>query len=98
MHRMDRYIGALLLGAILIAPVVVRASNNTGDDQHQDSKERNRRYYDRDHRDYHDWDDREDSRYRRWRTERHEAYRPFHKVKRAEQRMYWNWRHEHPDD
>jgi hypothetical protein len=102
MHRMCRYLGSLLLGAALIAPVGVRANNNPGDDRRQDARERNernqRRYYDRDHRDYHRWDAREDARYRQWRAERHAAYRPFHKVKRAQQRAYWKWRHEHPDD
>jgi hypothetical protein len=93
---MYRYLGSLLLGAALIAPVGIRANNNPGDDRREDARER--RYYDRDHRDYHLWDDREDGRYRHWRAERHEAYRPFYKVKRAQQRAYWKWRHEHPDN
>jgi hypothetical protein len=101
MYRMNRYLGALLLGVALTAPVGIQAGNNFLDDRRQDARERNerdqRRYYDRDHRDYHQWNDREDGRYRRWGSERHEAYRPFHKLQRAQQRAYWNYRHEHPD-
>jgi hypothetical protein len=101
MHRMHRYLGSILLGVALTAPVGIQAGNNFQDDRRQDARERNernqRRYYDRDHRDYHQWDDREDSRYRHWGAERHEAYRPFHKLKRAQQRAYWKYRHEHPD-
>jgi len=103
MHRMYRYLGSFLVGAALIAPVGIRANNNPDDDRKQDARERNeknqRRYHDRDHKDYHQWDDREEGRYRQWWAEtRHEAYRPFDKVKRAHQRAYWKWRHEHPDD
>ena len=98
MHRMHKYLGSLLLGVALIAPVGLQAGNNFRDDSRQDARERNeRRYYDRDYRDYHRWDSREDGRYRSWGTERHEAYRPFYKLHRAQQRAYWKYRHEHPD-
>jgi hypothetical protein len=101
MHRIHRYLGSLLLGVALIAPVGLQAGNNFRDDHRQDARERNernqRRYYDRDHRDYHQWDDREDGRYRHWGEERHDAYRPFHKLRRAQQSAYWKYRHEHPD-
>ena len=101
MHRMHKYLGSLLLGVALIVPVGLQASNNFRDDSRQDARERNernqRRYYDRGYRDYHRWDNREDGRYRSWGTDRHEAYRPFYKLHRAQQRAYWKYRHEHPD-
>jgi hypothetical protein len=53
MHRIPRYLGSLLLGVALIAPVGIQAGNNFRDDRRQDARERNernqRRYYDRDH-------------------------------------------------
>jgi hypothetical protein len=101
MHRMHRCLGSLLLGVALIAPVGVQASNKFRDDDRQEARDRNerdqRRYYDRDRRDYHQWNDREDGRYRIWGTERHEAYRPFYRLQRSQQRAYWKYRHEHPD-
>jgi len=97
MQRMYRYLGSLLVGAALMAPVGMLAKSSPDDDRRQDNKER--RYYDRDHKDYHQWNDREDGRYRQWWGEtRHDAMRPFHKIKRGQQREYWKWRHEHPDD
>lgn len=54
--------------------------------------------YDRDHKDYHVWDDNEDRAYRRYCTEQHLEYRPYVKIKRADQSRYWNWRHAHPDE
>jgi len=53
--------------------------------------------YDRDHKDYHVWDEREDRAYRAYLVEQHREYRPYAKIKREDQRGYWNWRHEHPD-
>ena len=81
MHRTHKYLGSLLLGVALVAPVGLQG-NNFRDDSRQDARERNeeRRYYDRDYKDYHRWDNREDGRYRSWGTERHEAYRPFYKL------------------
>jgi hypothetical protein len=68
MQRIHRYLGSLLLGVTLIAPVGIQAGNNFRDDCSYDAREQNernqRRYYDRDHRDYHQRNDREDGRYR----------------------------------
>ncbi|HEV3197613.1 MAG TPA: hypothetical protein VGZ73_06885 [Bryobacteraceae bacterium] len=84
---MRRYLGALLLSAMLIAPVVIRA-----DDRHD------KRYYDRDRRDYHEWNEREEQAYRRWLQERRHEYRDWGRTSRKEQREYFRWRHEHPDN
>jgi hypothetical protein len=107
MQRMQWYLGSLIMGAILLLPLGIRAATNLQQDQNQahkladdDKRDRNeKRYYDRDRKEYHSWDDREDSAYRKWMTkERHATYRPFAKLKANEQREYWKWRHEHPDN
>jgi type III secretory pathway component EscR len=90
---MSRTLSALILGAVLCAPVtVVRA-----DDEHHE-QERAKRYYDGDKKDYHEWNEHENRAYRRWLEERHERdNREFTRLKREQQREYWRWRHEHPD-
>ena len=52
------------------------------------------------HRDYHRWDDREDRTYRIYWGDRYKdrKFREYRRMKREEQRDYWRWRHEHPDD
>ena len=37
MHRMHKYLGSLLLGVVLIAPVGLQAGNNFRDDSRQDA-------------------------------------------------------------
>jgi hypothetical protein len=70
----------------LVAPVAANA------DDHE------KRYYDRDGHDYHAWNDHEDRAYRIYLGEQHRDYREFGKVKVTQQREYFKWRHEHPDD
>jgi hypothetical protein len=57
------------------------------------------RYYDADHHDYHRWDRDEDRTYHNYWNERHgnEPYRDFTKLNADQQKDYWNWRHDHPD-
>ena len=65
---MRRYLGSLLLGAALCAPVVMYAQ-----DEHHD-----KRYYDREKKDYHEWNEREEHAYRHWlQEERHREYHPW---------------------
>ncbi len=78
---------AFLVGATLTASVAMKA-----DDHHE------KRYYDKQARDYHKWDDHEDRAYRAYLGEQHRDYRDFHKTKSAQQREYFRWRHEHPDN
>jgi hypothetical protein len=78
-------LSGFLVGAAFLAPIAVTA------DDHQ------KRYYDRDGRDYHVYNDQEDRAYRIYLGEQHRAYRDFHRVKAAQQREYFRWRHEHPD-
>jgi hypothetical protein len=78
-------LSGFLLGAALIAPLVVNADDH------------DRRYYDRDHRDYHEWNTREDRAYRVYLGEQHRNYREFSRETRYRQGHYFRWRHRHPD-
>ena len=52
------------------------------------------RSYDPYYRDYHRWDDRETVYYRQWVVEGHrDPHRDYRKLRRKEQREYWDWRH-----
>jgi hypothetical protein len=101
--RICRYVGSIVLGASLIAPVGMLAGTNFQDDQrhdeHRDRDDKNqKRYYDSKHKDYHTWDDHEAAAYQRWATENHRDNQDFTHLKRKDQSEYWNWRHDHPDD
>jgi len=89
---MRRYMGAFLLSAFLITPIVVRAD----DDDHRRAN-RVQRYYDRDARDWHEWNEREQQAYRRYLEEQHREYREWGRANRRTQQDYWRWRHQHPD-
>ncbi|MCU1338578.1 MAG: hypothetical protein JWO19_4159 [Bryobacterales bacterium] len=78
---------ALFACATLSAQVAVRVG------AHQD-----KRYYDRDGRDYHTWNGQEDRAYRVYLNEQHRDYRAFPKTRAVQQREYFRWRHEHPDN
>ena len=86
MRRTYKCIDSLLAAALVVVPVF-----GTGCAARV-------RVYDSYHSDYHYWNDREDRAYRRYLSERHEEYRELSKRKAEEQRDYWNWRHEHPDN
>jgi hypothetical protein len=60
--------------------------------EHQDQ-----RYYDADRKDYHEWNDNENRAYRHWLEESHKPYHEWTKASKAEQRAYWQWRHDHMD-
>ncbi len=53
--------------------------------------------YDPVYHDRHRWDDREDRAYRRYLSDREEKYGAFRSRSADDQRDYWRWRHEHPD-
>jgi hypothetical protein len=91
MHRF-LILSAFVIGAALTAPVALRA-----DDNHSENKHSEKRYYDKQGHDYHAWNDNEDRAYRSYLTEQHQSYRTFDRVKPAQQRNYFKWRHEHPD-
>ena len=84
---MRHIFGALLLGAVLMSPVAMRA-----DDEHHD-----RRYYDADRRDYHEWNEAENRAYHQWYETRHKSYRDWDRIRDRDRREYFRWRHDHPD-
>ncbi|SPE44674.1 exported hypothetical protein [Candidatus Sulfotelmatobacter sp. SbA7] len=91
--RLHRYLGSLLVGAALIAPVSIQARDKDKDRNCPDHG-----YYDRDHKDCHNWDDHESRAYQAWEEAQHRTHREFSSLKAKEQSEYWKWRHEHPDD
>jgi hypothetical protein len=105
MDRMRQYLGSLIVGAILVAPIGLRAATNLPEGVQIKQvagvsiQVGTRRYYDPSHRDYHVWNGDEDRAYRHWATEeRHEVrVRAFNRRKRREQVEYWKWRHQHAD-
>jgi len=84
---MRRFIGALMLSGVLLAPIAVRA----------DDHDKDHRYYDSYKRDYHEWNEQEARAYRHWLQENHRHEHEWVKANKREQREYWQWRHEHPD-
>ncbi len=85
-------IGSLVLSAVFFAPAIVVPTAKAQEAEVQV------RVFDMDHHDYHNWDDREDHAYRRYLAEQHRDYIEYKKLKSRDQRAYWNWRHDHPDD
>ena len=78
---------ALLCGIALTAPVVKA-------EDRQDT----RRYYDKTHKDYHQWNENENKNYNLFLGEKHIQLHVWKKARPTEQRQYWQWRHEHPDE
>ena len=96
MKQLQRYVGSLLLGASLLAPMGVKAADFTPSPR---AEEHVRRYYDREHRDWHNWDDHEARAYRHWLMEerREHRYQEYARLRRQRQAEYWRWRHAHLD-
>ena len=99
MQRGNKYVASLFLSAALMAPMGAFAMAAPQDDheRHEQEERRERRVYDPYHKDYHNWDDRENGAYRRWHEDRHDAYVDYDRLKKRDQRAYWNWRHEHQE-
>jgi hypothetical protein len=89
MKRTGLFIAALCLTTALVAPMATSTSATP--------QLVSVRVYDRDHHDYHNWDDNEARSYELYRRDHHEYNVEFRKTSRAQQRAYWNWRHEHHD-
>jgi Ni/Co efflux regulator RcnB len=97
--RRSHILSTLLLGAVLAAPVALKAqdeSKKTTTTTTTTSTE-TKRYYDPVEKDYHMWNENEDRAYRVYLQEQHRDYVEFPKVKVTEQREYFRWRHGHPD-
>jgi hypothetical protein len=87
----NRFFRSSLLAAALLSPVgITDCAAHVGVGY---------RVYDPGYRDYHVWSDHEGVYYRQWAIEtRRDNRRDFRKLKPDEQREYWNWRHDHPND
>ncbi len=53
------------------------------------------RAYDPGYSDYHTWDDHESVYYNQWTVETHRPHRDYRRLRRNDQRAYWQWRHNH---
>jgi hypothetical protein len=53
------------------------------------------RAYDPGYSDYHTWDDHETVYYNQWVVETHRPPRDYRRLRRNDQRAYWQWRHNH---
>jgi hypothetical protein len=99
MQSGNKYVASLFLSVALMAPMGAFAMAAPQDDheRHEQEERRERRVYDPYHKDYHNWDDHENTAYRRWHEDRHAAYVDYDRLKKRDQRAYWNWRHEHQE-
>ena len=89
---------AFLLGSVLVAPVGLRAQDETRKTTTTTTTTtETQRYYDPVVKDYHEWSDTEDRSYRIYLKDRHRDYVEFQKMKPKEQKEYFKWRHGHPD-
>jgi hypothetical protein len=94
----SQILSTLALGAALIAPVALKAQDESRKTTTTTTTTtESKRYYDPVEKDYHMWNDQEDRAYRLYLQENHRDYVEFPKVKTTEQREYWRWRHGHPD-
>ena len=81
-----RYISSLLLAGALLLPVISSGCATRVAVGY--------RAHDPYHNDYHRWDDGEVRFYNQWTVETHRpSGREYRRLKRDEQREYWNWRH-----
>jgi len=89
MREKKGYFRAWLLAVALVLPVI-----GTACPEHHYY-----RVYDAYHNDYHRWDDHENVYYQQWAVETHrDQHRDFRKLNQDEQKEYWKWRHNHPDN
>ena len=86
MRPLRRFLECLVLASALLAPAVLSIGCAA-----------RVRVYDQYHGDWHQWNGNEDRAYRSYLNDHHEQYRDFGKQSADEQRDYWNWRHDHPD-
>jgi hypothetical protein len=89
---MQRMLSALLMTAVMAAPMVVPTSALAREPRANATI--TLRVYDPYRRDYHDWDRREEREYRAYLAERHRSYSGYQRQRLAERRAYWRWRHE----
>ena len=81
--RLRQTLGSILLAGALLS---VGCSGSVG-----------YRVYDPYRSDYHVWNHDENGYYDRWVVETHRPHTDYKKLKKDDQRAYWNWRHDHDD-
>ena len=88
MKNRSRFVSSIFLATALASSVLSTAC----------AEHHYYRAYDPYYSDYHVWNDSEVVYYQQWaRENRRDEHRDFRKLKPAEQKEYWNWRHSHGD-
>lgn len=81
---MRRYLGTLLMSAVLLSPIVITGCAA--------------RVYDYDGHDYHRWNHHEVVYYQQWEVDTHRRHEDYDRRNHDEQREYWQWRDSHHGD
>ena len=74
----------LLIGALLCGTLFMSCATRVG-----------YRAHDREYSDYHVWSPQEAGYYNQWIVETHRHHKDYRRLRRREQRQYWQWRHRH---
>ena len=88
---MSYFRNSALLGAALIAPIVMAPTMLRAEDHKVVT------YHDKQHNDDHEWNGHEDQAYRMYAKENHRKYTTFSRLNENDRQAYWGWRHEHSD-
>lgn len=88
---MKRFLIVLVTLCALMTPAQIFGQ----DGYRRPYRDREGRYYDRDHRDYHEWNERERRAWHRYWAERHRREIEWERANERQRRAYWRWRHEH---
>jgi hypothetical protein len=83
---MRRFLNAVALGAVLLAPVAITPRPLQA-----------QTYHDAKNNEDHQWNNQEDKAYRIYVKQNHRRYRAFAKLNDSDQQAYWAWRHDHSD-
>lgn len=82
-----RIFATTLLAAVLASPVII---SGCGGHPY--------RVYDPYYNGYRDWNHNENVYYKQWENETHRQHQEFRKRSDADQKEYWDWRHNHAND
>jgi len=88
LSRIHKYGSSILLALALLSPLLINGC----------AARASYLVYDPGYQDYHVWDAHEGAYYQRWESETHRDHRNFKKRDAGEQKEYWTWRHNHPDE
>jgi hypothetical protein len=88
MHKSCRYLGSLLLGAILVFPLTMTAAPQTKTTKQPSNTAQTP----------HQWNHNEEQSYKAYRHDNHLGDKAYNKLSPDEQTKYWNWRANHPEN